>query len=629
MKFSGLLCSALLVCAAGARAETDLAKFIRGNYVKTDYRIPMRDGIRLFTSVYAPKDAKRAYPILIERTPYSVAPYGERNYPESLGPSDAFAKAGLIFVYQDVRGRYESEGDYIDMPPHKLTLSGPTDTDESTDAADSINWLVQHIPNNNGRVGLWGCSYPGFYAAQGMIHASPFLKAASPQAPMGDEGNGDDIYHNGGFYLAQNFGFYRNFWPRGPKPRNDNNGDPTFKITKPDEYDFFLRLGPLANTEALYFQRRNPYWTDLLRHPNYDEFWSSRALAPVMRDLTVPVLIVGGWFDAEDLGGTLKVFRAIDQHGGAPAVTLVMGPWTHCHWEDSGGDELGNLRFGSPTCDFFQDKIQFPFFMQSLSSHTNDAIRMPKAWLFETGKNEWRKFDSWPPKSAVRRALYFREGGKLAFDSAASEPEQWDEYVSDPAKPVPVVAEIDPGLPGDYMTRDQRFASRRTDVLSYETEPLKEDVTIAGPVTPMLRVSTSGTDSDFIVKLIDVYPDAMANPKPNPRKVAYAGYQQLVRGEPIRGKFRNSLTRPEPFVPGEPARIEFEMPDILHQFRKGHRIMVQIQSTWFPLVDRNPQQFVDIPQAKASDFQKAVERIYRGGADGTRIDVLTIDDKRH
>jgi uncharacterized protein len=597
----------------GSGHPSNLAQFIRTNYIKRDYYIPMRDGVRLFTSVYSPRDSNRPYAIMMIREPYSIAPYGETNYPGSLGPSEAFARHGFIFVYQDVRGRNHSEGEYIDMPPHKRHFSGPTDTDETTDAADSINWIVQHIPNNNGRAGLWGISYPGFYAAQTMINASPFLKADSPQAPMGDEGNGDDIYHNGAYFLPANFGFYSGFWPRNVIP-------PPFNYGTPDQYDFFLRMGPLANADKIRFKHLNPYWNDILEHPNYDWFWSSRALGPVMTHLTAPVLVVGGWFDTEDLGGTLKLFQAIREHGGAPAATLVMGPWSHGEWGHPGGESLGNLQFGSRTCDFFEQNIQYPFFLQALEPNQTNEAQLPAAWMFETGKNEWRRFDSWPPANAVRRSLYLCADGKLSFESPGG-PQKFDDYVSDPSKPVPVTSEIGDGMPGDYMTRDQRFASRRPDVLTYESPPLTDDVVVAGPITPVLRVSTSGTDSDFIVKLIDVYPDDT----PDSGNVHFGGYQQMVRGEPFRGKFRHSMSHPEPFVPNKANEIGFTMPDVLHDFRKGHRIMVQIQSSWFPMVDLNPQRFENIPTAKASDFQKATERVFCGGRNGTRVDILTIE----
>ncbi len=616
MKVFWLIAVMLLPFVPRAMGQGNLAEFVRSNYLKQDFYIPMRDGVRLFTSVYSPRDTNRTYAIMMVRTPYSISPYGVTNYPKSLGPSEESARHGFIFAYQDARGRYKSEGDYIDMPPAKTHLSGPTDTDETTDAADSINWLVQNIPNNNGRAGLWGISFKGFYSAQGMLNASPYLKADSPQAPMGDEGNGDDIYHNGAFFLAANFGFYSGFWPHDVKA-------PRFDRGTPDDYEFFLRMGSLANANALYFKHKNPYWDDLLAHPNYDSFWASRALGPAMTNLTVPVLVVGGWYDAEDLGGTFKLFQAINKLSDAPAATLVMGPWSHGEWGAKGGQKLGDLDFGSRTCDFFQTNILYPFFAQALETNPTADFHLPKAWLFETGRNQWRQFDSWPPKNAKPLTLYLQAGGKLSFNTPSG-PEQFDEYVSDPAKPVPVTEEIGGGMPGDYMTRDQRFASRRTDVLTYETEPLKRDITIAGPIAPVLRVSTSGTDSDFIVKLVDVYPDDTPDPNPNPKGIHFAGYQQLVRGEPFRGKFRNSMSDPQPFVLNELSKIEFVMPDVLHTFLKGHRIMVQIQSSWFPMVDLNPQQFENIPTAKASDFQKATERVFYGGSQGTHIDLLTI-----
>ncbi len=619
----------------GADAESKPLDYTRAHYTKYDYRIAMRDGVKLFTSVYVPKDSDKTYPILMQRTPYSVGPYGIDNYPAQLGPAESFQKEGFIFVYQDVRGRYLSGGTFIDVPVHKSNLSGAKDTDESTDTYDTIDWLVKNVRGNNGRVGMWGVSYPGFYAAFGLINAHPALKAVSPQAPMGDVGNGDDAYHNGAFFLAANFGFYIGFKPRGPEPQRPKRGE-GFDYGTGDAYDFYLRMGPIATADELYFHHTNEYWTDTLKHPSYDEFWSSRALAPRMRKITPATLFVGGWFDAEDLSGPLKLFRAVEKDGRAPANTLVMGPWPHGGWSRMDGDALGHLNFGSKTGEFFREKIELPFFVQHLKSHDSPASGLPsasraasggktafpKAWLFETGTGQWRKFDAWPPKNAIPRSLFLAGGGKLSFSPEAGTGDEFDEYVSDPAKPVPVIGEIGDGMPGDYMTFDQRFASHRTDVLTYKTGPLDHDVTIAGPVTAVLRVSTSGTDSDFIVKLIDVYPNDYPDPRPNPSGIRMGGYQQLVRGEPFRGKFRNSMSQPEPFTPGTPVKIEFAMPDVLHVFRNGHRIMIQIQSSWFPMVDRNPQRFVNIPEARASDFQKASERVYRGGREGTRLDVL-------
>jgi uncharacterized protein len=629
-----LLLTWLSTVAAFSQAapETDgnQLNYPRAHYTKYDYRIAMRDGVKLFTSVYVPKDSDKRYPILMQRTPYSVSPYGTDNYPARIGPAESFQKEGFIFVYQDVRGRNLSEGTFVDVPIHQMHLTGQKDTDESTDTYDTIDWLVKNIPGNNGRVGIWGVSYPGFYAAFSLINSHPALKAVSPQAPMGDVGNGDDAYHNGAFFLAANFGFYVGFKPRGPEPQRPEPRQ-GFDYGTDDAYDFYLRMGPIANADELYFRHTNEYWSDLLKHPNYDAFWSSRALAPQMRKITAALLFVGGWFDAEDLSGPLKLFRAVEKDGHAPANTLVMGPWPHGGWSRTDGDSLGHLNFGSKTGEFFRESIELPFFVRHLKTDGNGAssftasskAQFPKAWLFETGTGQWRQFDVWPPKNAAARSLFVGGGGKLSFAPEGGNGEDFDAYISDPAKPVPVIGEIGEGMPADYMTFDQRFASHRTDVLTYQTAPLDRDVRIAGPVTAVLRVSTSGTDSDFIVKLIDVYPNDYPDSKPNPSGVHMGGYQQMVRGEPFRGKFRHSMAKPEPFTPGKPERIEFSMPDVLHVFRSGHRIMVQIQSSWFPMVDRNPQRFVNIPEARVSDFQKAEERIYRGGADGTRVEVLT------
>jgi putative CocE/NonD family hydrolase len=611
-----LLFTALLAGAQPPGAAPDRKKILdntRSHYTKYDYRIPMRDGIKLFTSVYVPKDRSQTYPFLMERTPYSIGPYGTDNYRAPL-QSEAYEKEGFIFVYQDVRGRYLSEGTFIDVPPHKLSYQNPHDADDASDTYDTIEWLLKNVPANNGKAGIKGISYNGFYAAYAMINAHPALKAASPQAPMGDVGNGDDAYHNGAFYLAANFGFYTGFKPRGPDPERPQQRGAGFDFGTPDQYDFYLKMGPLANSDGKnYLKKENAYWSDLLEHPNYDDYWSSRALAPHVRGTTAAALWVGGWFDAEDLAGPLKLFRSVEGGGPKAANTLVMGPWNHGGWSRGDGNSLGNLDFGSKTGEYFREQIELPFFVFNLKGK-GKAETFPKAWVFETGTNQWVKHEAWPPKGAVEKKLYFGANGSLSF-----EPERgasaYDEYTSDPAHPVPVLGFAGQGMPGDYMTVDQRFASSRPDVLVYETAPLENDVTIAGPVTPVLRVSTSGTDSDFVVKLIDVYPSDYPDPDPNPMHIRMGGYQQMLRGEPFRGKFRKSFAKPEPFTPGKAEAIEFAMPDVCHTFRPGHRIMVQVESSWFPLTDRNPQTFGDIPKAKAADFQKAVERVFRGGGE--------------
>jgi len=623
-----ILCISVFCLLLPAVALTQGVDYIKANYTKYEYLIPMRDGVRLFTAVYVPKDRSRTYPIMLTRTPYSVAPYGVDQYRASLGPSELFAKDGFIFAYQDVRGRYMSEGEWVEVRPHKPAKQGPRDIDESSDTYDTIDWLVKNIPNNNGRVGMWGISYPGFYTAAGIIDAHPALKVASPQAPIADYFLGDDSFHNGAFFLAANFGFYANFYPRKGGPAPPSPSVP-FDYRTPDGYDFFLRLGPLSNANALYFKGENPYWDMNLIHTTYDDFWKSRSIWRHLKDIKPAIMTVGGWFDAEDLAGPLRVYSAIEKNSPGIFNMLVMGPWAHGGWARGDGEQLGNLHFASKTAVFYREQIEFPFFAHYLKDRADP--KLPEAYVFGTGINEWRAYDKWPPASATRRTLYFRADGKLSFDPPSEAGSQiFDEYISDPNKPVPYLGYTAMGMTRDYMTEDQRFAATRPDVLVYETEPLASDITVTGPITVNLFVSTSGTDSDFVVKLIDVYPNDYPNPPaapgaqspPPPNAVKMGGYQQLVRGEPLRGKFRNSFEKPEPFEPGKVARIEFSMPDVHHTFRKGHRIMVQVQSSWFPLVDRNPQKFMDIPKATAADFQKATQRVYRSSSFASSVTVL-------
>ncbi len=593
---------------------------VPAHYTKYEFRIPMRDGVHLFTSVYVPKDFSQTYPILLNRTPYSVAPYGIDNYATHLGPSRKFEEAGYIFVSQDVRGRYLSEGKFVEMNPHIDNKRGPNDTDNSSDTYDTIDWLLKHVPNNNGKVGIWGISYPGFYTSSSIIDSHPALKAASPQAPMTDLFMGDDAYHGGAFQLAANFGFYTFFKPFSEPSRPPRDFTP-FDFKTPDGYEFFTRMGPLANAMQ-YFKSGDYLWKDQVSHDTYDDYWKARNLAPHMHNIHCAVMTVGGWFDAEDLAGPFKTYRSIEEKNPGIPNTLVVGPWFHGGWARSDGDSLGYARFNSKTAEFFRDNIQFPFFEQYLKGK-GDA-KLPEAYVFETGTNVWRQYDAWPPKSSQVKTLYFHSGGKLSFDAPASEATTYDEYISDPAHPVPFLDYFALDFPRAYMTGDQRFASRRTDVLTYQTPPLDSDVTISGPLNVTLHVSTTGTDSDFVVKLVDVYPDDFPDPKPNPANMRMGGYQQLIRGEPMRGKFRHSFEKPEPFTPGKLDQVSFEMPAVNHAFRPGHRIMVQVQSSWFPLCDLNPQKFVNIPDANAGDFQKATERVYHepSAASGIQVHVM-------
>lgn len=601
-------------------------EYVRAHYTKYEYRIPMRDGKKLFTSVYVPKDASQPYPILMDRTPYSVAPYGEDQYKATVGPSDEFEKAGYIFVYQDVRGRYLSEGEFVEMHPHIDVKKGPQDVDDASDTYDTIDYLLKHVQNNNGKVGIWGISYPGFYTSASMIDSHPALKACSPQAPMTDLFMGDDSYHGGAFMLSATFGFYAFFKPF-PEPTLPPREVP-FEFGTPDSYEFYLNAGSLSNLDKTYLRGKNPLFTDQISHTTYDSYRQSRDLSRHMKNVKCAVMTVGGWFDAEDLSGPFKTYNSVERNNPGTANTLVVGPWVHGGWARSDGDHLGDVRFNAKTAEFFRASIQFPFFEHYLKGKGEAP---PEAEVFETGTNVWRKYESWPPKAAQARMLYLHAGGKLSFD-AATEASSVNEYVSDPAHPVPFVNYTTDTVPQRYMVDDQRFAARRADVLVYQSDVLEEDVTIAGPVSPKLKVASSGTDSDFVVKLIDVYPNDYPDPDEDTagKRVLGApplrmgGYQQLLRGGPMRAKFRNSWEKPEPLTPGKMIDLNYTMPDVNHTFRKGHRIMVQVQSSWFPLVDRNPQSFVDIPNAKPEDFRKATEQIFVGKGSDSGVEVMVL-----
>jgi len=603
--------------------------FVRENYSKFEYHVPMRDGVRLFTSVYMPKDAftdGRTFPIMMQRTPYNVAPYGADQYRNNLGPSELFAREKFIFVYQDVRGRYMSEGDYVLLRPYKPVKSGPKDTDESTDTYDTVDWLVQHVPGNSGRVGLWGISQPGFYATAGMIDAHPALVAVSPQAPVSDYYLGDDVYHNGAFMLAHRFSFYQGFRLREGSPSPPPRALP-FDYGTPDGYDFYLSLGSLANVDEKYFKHQQPLWLMNIDHTTYDDVWQSRAVWKYLKGIKPAVMQVGGWYDTEDPQGLLRQHEFMEKNSPPPLNLLVMGPWNHGGFSRGDGDRLGNANFGTKTGAYYRERIEFPFFLYYLKGRGDG--KFPKAWVFETGTNQWRRFDTWPPKEASPKTLFLDAKGALSWQRPAAA--AFDEYLSDPNKPVPYISKIFSGVLSTYMTEDQRFAAERPDVLVYKTPPLDHDVTVTGPISVDLKVSTTGTDSDFDAKLIDVFPgdyptyDAGGQPltpagfAANPNVIPMGGYQQLIRGEPFRGKFRKSFEKPVPFEPGQPDHIIFQLPDVAHTFREGHRIMVQIQSSWFPLTDRNPQRFMEIPKALSTDFVKATERVYFGGADGSRL----------
>jgi uncharacterized protein len=625
-----------VTAVAGAQQSANDAaaeEFVHAHYTKYEYRIPMRDGARLFTAVYVPKasafaDDSGPYPFLMSRTPYSVAPYGEDRYPAQLGPSAEFEKGGYIFVYQDVRGRWMSEGAFVEMRPHIDAKKSPKDVDDSSDTYDTVEFLLKNVPTNNGKVGIWGISYPGFYTSASIIDSHPAIAAASPQAPMSDLFLGDDSYHGGAFMLSATFGFYAPFFY--PQQNPESSEPPAaFKFGTPDSYLFYLHAGNLSDLSAKYLKGANPLFDDQFKHDTYDEYWKSRALPQHMKNVKCAVMVVGGWYDAEDLEGPYRTYDAIRKFNPDTPATLVEGPWVHGGWARTDGSRLGDVQFNARTSDYFRANIQFPFFEHYLKGRGKTP---PAAVVFETGTNVWRRFDEWPPRAATSKTLYFHAGGRLSFEPP-EETASKDEYQSDPNHPVPFVGYTTDTVPQRYMVDDQRFAHYRPDVVTYETEPLTEDVTIAGPITAHLKVASSGTDSDFDVKLIDAYPEDYPDPDAsmngNKRIVGAAplhmgGYEQLLRGEPFRAKFHASWEKPEPLTPGKETAIDFAMPDLFHTFRSGHRIMVQVESSWFPLTDRNPQTFTDIPFAKPDEFRVATEGIFHQRDAASSVEVLVL-----
>jgi len=620
MKKSLVLCGFLwALCLSYGHAQN--TNFVKENYTKLDRQILMRDGIKLYTVIYVPKETGRDYPIILERTPYSAGPYGENNYTtNSPGPSKLLSEEKYIFITQDVRGRYMSEGKFEEMTPHNFNKKTPNDTDESTDAYDTVEWLLKNIPHNNGRVGITGISYPGFYASASLPDTHPAIKAVSPQAPVTDEFMGDDARHNGAFFLLDNFNFLSYFDAQPTKPVANYPG--LFNARSKDAYDFFLQLGPLKNANAAkYFNNKGKIWNEYLLHETYDDYWKSRNIRPALKNVKPATLVVGGWYDAEDLFGALRTYEAIEKQNPTTKNQLVMGPWTHGAWARADWSEFGPLTFGSNTSKYFQEELELKFFNYYLKD--KGEWKAAEATMFDTGTNEWKSFDTWPPKSREAKELHFQANGQLSWDETTDK-EGFDEYVSNPAKPVPYADGISARRNNQYMIEDQRFAARRPDVLTYQTDVLTEDVTLSGPMTAHFFASTTGTDADFIVKLIDILPEDAPAPNPNPKNLTMAGYQRLVRAEVLRGKFRNSFEKPEPFVPNQITDVKVRMPDVLHTFKKGHKIMVHIQSSWFPLVDRNPQKFMNIGEADEKDFQRAIIRVYHSTQHDSHLHVGTV-----
>ncbi len=611
MKRRLLLFLLLLPLGPDAAAEGAIdRRWVEDRYRKTEYRIPMRDGVRLHTTVYAPRDTTARHPILLTRTPYSCRPYGPEFAP-SLWNSflKLYLEEGYILVFQDVRGRYLSEGDYENLRPFIARKRSPAEIDEASDAYDTIDFLVREVAGNNGRVGVYGNSYPGFYALMAAASGHPALKAASPQAPVTDWFMGDDVHHNGALFLRDAFSFIGGGFGR-PMDNPTTVSARTPRYVRTDEYDFFLRTATVDSLTRLLGDTVR-FWREMMRHPDYDAWWRERCSVRAMHDLRPAMLVVGGLFDAEDCYGAWTTYAAIRRQSPRTACRLVVGPWVHGGWRSSdGGNRLGRMRFGDASLtDHYQQRIEVPFFNHHLLER-DDGGEQAVATIFFTGENRWRTFDEWLPAEARPATLYLRKNGGLSTERPA-ERESFTGYRSDPAAPVPYDAPIGASHDKAYMVADQRFAAERPDVICFTTEPLDDDVTLAGGIRAVLHTAISTTDADFVVKLIDIWPDDSE----------HAGCQMLVRGDIMRGRYRRSFSAPEPFMPHRTTEVAFTLPDIAHTFRRGHRIMVQVQSSWFPLADRNPQQFVDIYHCTAADFIPCDVRIYHDRRRPSRLEV--------
>lgn len=591
---------------------------LKQRYDKKEVYITMRDGVRLFTSIYTPKDQSVKHPILLNRTPYNIEPGGPENFNYFMQIYGEYTDEEYIMVFQDVRGRYMSEGVFEDIRPVIPEKRSSKEIDETTDTWDTVEWLINNVSNNNGNVGIFGISYPGFYSTMGIINSHPAVKAVSPQAPVTAWFLGDDFHHNGAFFLLDCFTFYYSFGR--PRPEPTRQGVSGFQWPVPDNYEFFLSLGSVRNITEKYMGDSIKFWKDAFSHPDYDDFWKARDPRQYLYNVKPAVMTVGGWFDAEDLYGALHTYEAIEtQNSGTLDNFLVMGPWSHGQWAYGEGKKLGNIAWGMDANDKYEE-IERSFFNYYLKNEGSPDIA--EATIFVTGRNQWEEFETWPPKNATPVKLYFHPAEKASFETPRATG-GFDEYVSDPMNPVPYTEDVHARRTEEYMTDDQRFASRRPDVMVYQTDILSDDITVAGPVIADLFVSTTGTDADYIVKLIDVFPPDAGSEAEDDSKVPLGGYQMLVRGEVFRGRYRNSFEKPEPFVPGKITEVKYGIPDVAHTFKKGHRIMVQVQNSWFPLVDRNPQKFVNIYTCSDKDFQKATHRIYHDQKNPSHI-VLNI-----
>ena len=601
-----------------ATAQHTDSAWIVNNYTKKEVYIPMRDGVKLFTSVYMPTDKTEKHPFIMERTPYSCAPYGEKDFGSLIYPyystRKAYTKENYIIITQDVRGKWMSEGKFVEVRPFNPNKKNNTDIDEASDTYDTVDWLLKNIDNNNGNVGVFGVSYPGFYSTMAALSGHPAVKAVSPQAPVTDWFVGDDFHHNGAFFQMDAFAFEVGWGFGKPRPAPTTVYPATFNYPTHDNYDFYLKAGPLSNLTK-YAGDSISFWKDMMNHPNRDDWWKARNPMNVIDNNIKPaILVVGGLFDAEDCFGAWNLYKTIEAKSKITNNKLVMGPWFHGQWQSPSGTHLGNVQFGSNTAEWYQQNIEVPFFNYYLKGK-GSVDKIAEANIFFSGENQWHQLPQWPPANTEQQSWYLRNNFLSRAATKMAPLSQFSEYVSDPARPVPYTEDVHFERTREYMTDDQRFAARRPDVLVYETDTLQNDITLAGPVIADLMVSISTTDADFVVKLIDVFPDNFEYAEPSPlgttgKGYLMNGYQMLVRGEIMRGRYRNSYDKPEAFVPNKPTHVKYALPDVAHTFKKGHRIMVQVQSSWFPLADRNPQQFVDIYHAKKEDFKKASIRIY-------------------
>ena len=585
-------------------------------FTRSEAMIAMRDGIHLNTQVFMPTRTDEKFPFILIRTPYGIGNLTSEQISAAL---PELSKEGYIIVQQDIRGRFKSEGDFV-MLRQPRDRKDKNAIDESTDTYDTIEWLLKNVPNNNGRVGMSGTSYGGWLTVMAMLDPHPALKAVIPQASPADMWLGDDFHHNGAFRLS--YGFEYTYMME----TSNEVADPTKMVDKRDAYDWYLKLGALSNVDPKYLKEKYPTWNNFENHPDYDAFWQKQAFAPYLNRVTVPTLNVAGWWDQEDFYGPIKIYELLEKHDTENKNFLVVGPWNHGGWARGDGDKLGRLNFGSATADYFRRNIREPFFAYYLKDKKNPNL--PEALTFRTGDNEWVRHNSWTPKEAVVKNLYLQADGKLSFDApTAADKSAFDEYVSDPAKPVPYRPRpIEPGMGNPWrvwQTEDQRFVDNRPDVLTYATEPLADDLTVSGKIISNIFASTSGTDGDWIVKLIDVYPE---NYEPDQ---TMSGYELMIAGDVLRGRYRNSFEKPEPIPANSVQKYQIGFSANDHTFKKGHRIMLQIQSTWFPLIDRNPQKFVpNIFKATETDFQKATERIFRSGSNASYVALPVVDSSK-